>query len=128
MPYITEGYYIDTFKGLMPAVQSDLSVLIDRSSDVIDMVTQYSINKELSEYNLLIETQVKKATAVQVMYFISNGGYEDIFSNVGEAKSEKIGSFSYDQGNNEGSKLVCPTVFAYLQPTGLLYSGIGVKS
>lgn len=127
MPYITEDYYQNTFKGLMPVVSTDLTILIERASDVIDIVTNFKITKDLSEYDLFTKKQVEKATAVQVLFFIVNGGYEEMFVGSANNKSEKIGSFGYTKGDNSKSEFIAPTSIDYLSTTGLLYAGLEVN-
>jgi hypothetical protein len=127
MPYIDADYYNNVFKGTPVQDVRELDILIERSSDVKYQNTGYKISEVLSEHGAFVEKQVKKATAVQVLYFVTNGNYENLFTGTSDNKSEKIGAFSYDKEGSNKANLVSNMTIEYLVPTGLLYSGLEVN-
>ncbi|HNX64904.1 MAG TPA: hypothetical protein PKI60_06965 [Oscillospiraceae bacterium] len=116
MGYITEDYYNNVYKG---EAVSDLALLIERASDIVNMVTGYKIGDVAGISSAFIAGQIQKATAAQVEYIDQNGG-----TTSGGLSSAALGKFSYSGGNTEDKALICPLVYSYLEPTGLLYRGI----
>lgn len=122
MPYIDRDYYEGVYKA--SSISYDVfDTLVERASDTIDMVTSYKLHGvDLESEAPLIRDNVKKATAAQIEYMVSQGGEHSIH---GVAPSSvNIGNFSYQEGAGKG--IVSPAVIAYLKPTGLLYSGLNV--
>lgn len=126
MLYIDKLYYDNEYKGTPLTDSTEFSRLEKRASEVIDMVTKHTIaNYEFTQLATFIQEQVKMATAAQVEYYVLNGGYEDV--NGLNLQSVRLGNFSMNQQEIE-NKQVSSTAIEYLKPTGLLYSGIGVRS
>lgn len=131
MGYITPEYYRDFYKG--PEAGDDLEKLIERASDVVDQVTGYKI-RDLEALPPFVQQQIKKAVAAQVEYFVLNGGDEAVNAGQGDIVSVGIGRFNYTVGSVGSGRLTEPkeatrvskATIAYLEPTGLLYRGLGV--
>lgn len=127
MAYIDKVYYESTYQGV-PIPADVFPRLSERASDIIDDLTGYKIT-DLSTMGAFIEKQVKKSAAAQTEYLFTSGGEEANHGN-GNVTSANIGHFSYDDGNGANETLTreaqrtSPAVLGYLQPTGLLYSGI----
>ncbi|GGE47673.1 hypothetical protein GCM10011391_28060 [Pullulanibacillus camelliae] len=127
MGYITPEYYKTEYMG--EDAGSQIEKYIERASDIIDQVTNYILQgMEFDRFAEFIQTQVKKACASQVEFYVINDG--DSGLNAGEDYSNfRIGSFDYSKGGaskNKQADRVSPAVWTYLEPTGLLYRGIGV--
>lgn len=131
MSYIDEQYYTDEYKGRDAG--DELGIFIQRASELIDQVTGYKLyGKDLEEQPAFIQEQVKKAVAAQVEFYVMSGGYEEVDTGTDEIVDASVGSFSYQIGRTPGQGLgsqqmrrVSPTVIKHLEPTGLLYTGLG---
>ena len=130
MGYITPEYYTEQYKGADAG--DDLEKYIERASDLIDQVTGYKI-RDFENLPQFIKDQVMKATAAQVEYYVTQGGDEDVNAGNTDFARVAIGSFSYSVGSERGTSAsnrdeqrVSPATLAYLEPTGLLYRGLGV--
>jgi hypothetical protein len=129
MVYIDYKYYCDTYKGTDIEIDQ-FTVLAERASDLIDMLTSCSLNGvDLTLQHQLIQNNVKKATAAQVEYMANQGG--ELSMHGGSPASVSIGNFTYSEGGNRGQgnlsreqQIISPAVIAYLKPTGLLYRGV----
>lgn len=131
MPYITPEYYIDEYKGADAG--EDLDRYIQRASDMIDQVTNYALyGVEFERLAQFIQDQVKKATAAQVEFYVVQGGSEEVDAGTHDAGQVRVGSFSYGGSSRSGASSqvgtsrISPTALGFLEPTGLLYRGIGV--
>ncbi|MGV3265628.1 hypothetical protein [Cytobacillus pseudoceanisediminis] len=123
MPYIDQAFYNDVYKGT-PMDAETFTMLEERASDVIDVLTNYRLaGEDLSREPELIQTNVKKAVAAQIEYMYSEGGELSVHG--GSPSSVSIGGFSYTEGS--GVKVVSEMARSYLRQTGLLYMGVGVK-
>ncbi|MFD2658624.1 hypothetical protein [Gracilibacillus thailandensis] len=134
MPYITKEYYRTDYQGEPVADDATLDRYIKRASELIDQVTNYAlVHLIFDDLPQFIQSQVKKATAAQVEFYVEKDGYlevdtgtDGVFSSVG------IGAFNYQKGgqssnySNKQANRISPTVLEHLKPTGLLYRGIGV--
>lgn len=128
MPYIDVTYYNDMYKGETAPNVKTLEKYIIRSSDVIDQVTGYKLARlNFEEVNHFIREQVKKATAAQVEFYVVNEGDAEINAGEQPLNNVSIGSFNYGVSNTSQAKTnrVSPSTITYLNPTGLLYTGIG---
>lgn len=130
MPYINADYYENTFKGTMPANAGDLSKAILRANDVIDMVIGYKLEGkdiEAADFNTFIRNQVKKATAAQTQFFVTEDA-DSKFAGDSDANSVGIGAFSYSvkESSNKVKSMVNPATMQYLSPTGLLHAGVDI--
>lgn len=127
MAYIDQAYYESTYIGVqIPA--GTFTRLSERASDIVDQITGYKID-DLTTMPSFVQKQVKMAVSAQTEYLFISGGEEANHSG-GNITSANIGHFSYDEGNGANETLTreaqrtSPAVLGYLQPTGLLYSGI----
>lgn len=132
MAYITPEYYTDEYKGAN--AEDELERYIQRASDLIDQVTNYTLHGvEFERLAQFIQDQVKKATAAQVEFYVVQGGVEEVDAGTADAGQVRVGSFSYGGGASKGgagsrgkSARVSPTALGFLEPTGLLYRGLDV--
>jgi hypothetical protein len=123
MPYVDYSYYTDDFKGVS-VTQEDFDRLVRRASDKIDSLTSYVLHRvEFTQLAQLIQENVKKATAAQVEYLVTQGGELAVHGD--EPSSISISNFSYStESAGQGPRAVSPVVLEYLRPTGLLYRGV----
>lgn len=124
MAYITYDQYTELY-GTPPLSQSDFAVYATSASDLIDSITQYRIER-LGGLNALpapIQSLVEKATGVQIMYFVQNGGLESVLSGQTGA-GYTVGKVHIDGGNAGGMTqaqlMISPMVRAMLEQTGLM--------
>ena len=128
--YIDAEYYNNIYKGVDAG--DDLDRYIERASDLVDQVTGYKI-RDFEALPPFIQEQVKKATAAQVEFYVLQGGPEGVDSNDGNFNQVAIGSFEYQTARmgqqtpaGKQEHRVSPATLAYLEPTGLLYRGVGI--
>src|SRR5690625_1766431 len=130
MPYIDKEYYIEDYKGVDAGELLDKYIV--RASDLIDQVTGYKIN-DVDTMPDFIQKQIKKAAAAQVEFYVVQGGSEEVDAGTNDFGSVRVGSFNYNLSSGQsqadiGSKdvqRVSPATLSYLEPTGLLYQGLG---
>jgi predicted small metal-binding protein len=130
MPYITEEYYKNEYEGVQVPADS-FSRLAKRSSEIVDMLTDHLVSIHgLDAFSDFVQKQVKKATAAQLEYLVTNG--ERRAQGGGNFGSVRAGNFQYadragaDQLSRE-EQMTSAAVLAYLEPTGLLYRGVSVN-
>lgn len=130
MPYIDKDYYENEYKGMPVSDGLAFERLAMSASRVVDFLTNHRlVGSEFSEWPDLIQAQVKKATAAQVEYLITNGETKAMGS--GDYGQVSAGNFSY--GDKAGSdalsreeQMASAAVTMHLKPTGLLYQGVDV--
>lgn len=126
MAYIDLDYYKNTWMGADPGDDTELQKLIDRASDIIDMLTRKRI-LDFNDLNSIQQDYVQKATAAQTEFLVSVG---ENYNTDGSINSVKVGSFSYSEGsqNQKPSNSMAQSVSAlareYLSFTGLSYGGV----
>lgn len=125
MAYIDYKYYLSEYMGTEITLDQFM-VLSERASDLIDMLTSYSLSGvDLTQQHQLIQTNLKKSVAAQIEYMASQGG--ELTMHGGSPSSVKIGNFSYQEGTEKDKQIVSPAVINYLRPTGLLYRGVNLN-
>ncbi|MCC2341865.1 hypothetical protein OCF13_26370 [Bacillus tropicus] len=133
MPYITVDYYRNEYEGTPIADDVMLKRMIKRASDVIDQMIHYKLEGiNFDEVAPFIKKQVMKATAAQTEFIAL---YGETSSNVMvETPVMQVGKFRYGLlrgGKTEGGTSVDPSfsngAIKFLEPTGLLYSGVGTR-
>lgn len=130
MAYITKEYYDNEYKGLPIQDEEAFARLAARASDIVDMLTNFNLlGIELTKWPVLIQGQIKKATAAQVEYLFTNG--ESKAMGAGEHGQVSVGNFSYgDKAGKEAlsreEQMTSAAVINHLSPTGLLYTGVDV--
>lgn len=120
---VDENYYTDIYKGA--EVDDDLSVLLDRASDIVRQNIFYNID-DIEKLPGFMQENIKKAVCAQVEFISSNGGLESLNSNGTSGFS--IGKFSMSSGNSvsgnsSGAASPAPLMLSYLEAAGLLYRG-----
>jgi len=133
MTYIDADYYTNIYKG-MPVEDPDmLNRMIARASDVVDQVINYKLSGvDFEKLAPFIKEQVMKATAAQTEFIAL---YGETSSNVMvETPVMQVGKFRYGLlrgGKSEGGTTIDPSfshgAIKFLEPTGLLYSGVGTQ-
>lgn len=108
---------------------TEFTVLANRASDIIDMLTMQRIGGDAGFALLPAAAQeaVKKATAAEVETLYLQGGIEALTGG-NDIVSGSIGKFSYQsKGSSQtiNGMPVSPLISGYLLKTGLLYRGIG---
>ncbi|MDA1582114.1 hypothetical protein [Bacillus cereus group sp. TH228LC] len=133
MPYITVDYYRNEYEGTPIDDDVMLKRMIKRASDVIDQMIHYKL--EGVDFDLVapfIKKQVMKAAAAQTEFIAL---YGETSSNVMvETPVMQVGKFRYGLlrgGKSEGGTTIDPSfshgAIKFLEPTGLLYSGVGTQ-
>lgn len=123
MAFADEQYYREIYKGA--EVSDDLSVLLDRASDMVQSQVLYRLDN-LDKLPSFMRENVKRATCAQVEFINANGGLEWFDS--GNSGGFTIGKFSMSGGGNSSGKAAqsfSGTALAYLEAAGLLYRGGG---
>jgi hypothetical protein len=133
MPYLTYEEYKDF--GFAELEESEFNRLLPKASDVVDGVTRhfYKFNN-LDDDVPFRKEQFKKAVGAQIEYFHELGA--TTFEGVNKApQTFQVGRTSVSNtsrynpsGKNESKSLVAEEVYMYLEGTGLLYKGIGVRT
>lgn len=124
--YIDYDFYTNTFKGV-PLSDDTFNSLVDRASDMIDIATNYRIEKiGFENFHARIQLLIKKATASQLENLSLNGGIATLQSS--GVSNASVGRFSYtvDGSSSEKGKSICDFSKSYLKATGLLYGGVRV--
>lgn len=129
MTYVDKDYYDNVYLGAKIIDDDEFERLAKRASEVVDQLTHYRI-KNLDDLVEPIRERVKQAVCAQIEFYVLNGGYDETIQQ-GDMQSVRIGGFSYTQGGSsnqsQSSLPIGKNVLGYLKPTGLLYSGIGVR-
>lgn len=125
MPYIDKVYFRS--KSTQTIDDSELDVLIDYASDIIESMTMNLQGVSFGMLPSAVQEKVKKATVAQVDTLYLNGGIEDLSG--GDFQSATIGKFSYGLGSRgtgqiESSIPISPMINIILGATGLLYRGL----
>ena len=122
MAYIDSAYYMNVWGGVPT---DDFTVLAERASDIIDMLTRFKAR----DFDTLTEFQqemIQKATCCQVDFFAEYG----INSAVYGGESWTVGKVSVGQKKGIASeyiaKGIAPNAVDYLEQSGLMYRGVMV--
>ena len=125
MPYVTEAYYKDTFKGESVAI-TDFPSLCMRAEEIIEEMTMYRVSSTtFSSFSEDVQERIKKAVCAQIEYLDANGGSD--MDNGADLQSAALGKFNYTKsaGANGSTKqsVYSPRAQRLLLPTGLMYRG-----
>lgn len=125
MPYVTDSYYKDEFKGesVLPA---DFPSLCMRAEEIIEEMTMYRVSSTtFPTFSADIQERIKKAVCAQIEYLDANGGSD--MDNGADLQSAALGKFNYTKSAGiNGSTLqsiYSPRAQRLLLPTGLMYRG-----
>jgi len=136
MGYITKAEY-DVFFPSNDLSTEEFDMYVEAASVIIDRL---SINRipsfgGLSEFSAYTQDKVQRATAAQINTIESQGGEAALNGDPSAiVGSVSIGRYSESNGGKSGSGSgiqlidsipVSPMVKMYLQPTGLIYPGLG---
>lgn len=112
----------------------DLADLLERASDVVDMLTLQRIpTKGFTTYPSATQAAIKKATCAEVETLWAQGGLDALNGNASSSKGGfTIGKYSEGASPvSAGSNIrqvngipISPLIDGYLLMTGLLYCGI----
>ena len=125
MPYATEKYYKDTFKG-EPVASADFPSLCMRAEEIIEEMTMYRVSSTtFPTFSEDVQERIKKAVCAQIEYLDANGGSD--MDNGADLQSAALGKFSYTKSagtNGSTMKSIYSTrAQRILLPTGLMYRG-----
>lgn len=125
MPYVTEAYYKDTFKG-ESVLSADFPSLCMRAEEIIEEMTMYRVSSTtFSSFSEDVQERIKKAVCAQIEYLDANGGSD--MDNGADLQSAALGKFNYTKsaGTNGSTKqsIYSPRAQRLLLPTGLMYRG-----
>ena len=122
MPYITYQQYTDIYGNTIQ--ENDFPQYATAASDLIDSVTMYRILKAggVTAFPAWIQTQIQKAAAAQILYFVQNGLESVLSGQIGAGFT--VGKVHVDGGNTanktQAQLMVSPLVKVYLEQTGLM--------
>lgn len=108
---------------------SDFTLISERASDIIDVITFNKIaDKGISSYPLSVQSKIKKATCALCESISISGGVTALAQSTDDLTNVSIGSFSYGKAPDNGTNSVYgvtipPLLYMYLAGTGLLYCG-----
>lgn len=127
MPYVTQEYYMDTFRG-ESVDDTDFPSLLNRSAEIVEEMTLYRISEsKMDTFDAHIQELIKKAVCAQIEYLDANGGSD--MDNGADLQSGGLGKFSYSKsaGASGSTKqsIYAPRAQRILALTGLLYRGGG---
>lgn len=124
MAYITYDEYVAIYG--QNITESDFPMYAENASDLIDAVTRYQIVQcgGISALPPLVQKLVKKAAAVQVLYFVQNGLDTVMSGQTGQGFTVgkvSIGGASSGSGGQTAAQLmISPAVGVLLEQTGLM--------
>lgn len=128
MPYVTQDYYNNTFRG-EPVGEADFPSLLDRAAEIVEELCVYRISESnLDKYGADTQERIRKAVCAQIEYLDANGGSE--MDNGADLQSAGLGKFNYTRAGagtagESGQSIFAPRAQRILAPTGLLYRGGG---
>ena len=125
MPYVTQDYYNDIFKGESVS-EADFPSLCERAEEIVEEMTMYRLSEEsFQSMSEAMQERVKKAVCAQIEYLDANGGSD--MDNGADLQSAGLGKFNYSKATgSDGSSnqsIYAPRAQRILFPTGLLYRG-----
>lgn len=125
MPYATEKYYKDTFKG-EPVASADFPSLCMRAEEIIEEMTMYRVSSTtFPTFSEDVQERIKKAVCAQIEYLDANGGSD--MDNGADLQSAALGKFNYTKsaGTNGSTmqSIYSTRAQRILLPTGLMYRG-----
>lgn len=125
MPYITQDYYNDVFKGESVST-ADFPSLCMRAEEIIEEMTMYRVSDAIfPTLSADVQERVKKAVCAQIEYLDANGGSD--MDNGADLQSAGLGKFNYTKsaGANGSTtqSMYSPRAQRLLLPTGLMYRG-----
>ncbi|EKY4045610.1 hypothetical protein QI862_002856 [Listeria innocua] len=131
MPYTTLEFYTNEYAG-EHLEQEEFNKLLKSAEREIDTETKYCVRQRgIEAFSEFIQHQIQLATCNQIEYYKEAGGTSELA--VSKPDNVSIGRASISDSNfastatsvNKG--MLGSKVREYLAPTGLLYSGIGVR-
>jgi hypothetical protein len=123
--YIDLAYYRTDYLGIPVLDDTELTQLIKRASQTVDMLTGYVIAVDGFEtYPQFVQDQIKLAVASQVEFLKTFGVTSSSFSS--EPTNVSIGKFSYANGQKTSSRYAS-NLLDFLLPTGLIGGAVRVK-
>lgn len=132
MPYLSYEEYKKL--GFTELEETEFNKLTKKASDVLDSVTRYFYQAyDIDDDIPFRVNQFKKAVAAQIEFFHEIGatttyGMNDPNSiTIGRTTMSKGARNSSNQDDKKQS-IVSDDVYMYLKDTGLLYTGLGVRS
>lgn len=119
MGYVDSAYYINTYKGSVPA--EALTPLLEEASDGIDQLTYLRIKAAggLTKLTAFQQEMVKKAVCAQIDFLYEN----DIQGLPEGVQSYSVNGVSVSFGQEGVGGKFSTTAINYLTPTGLRYGG-----
>lgn len=125
MPYVTQEYYNETYKGESVS-STDFPALCERAEEIIEEMTMYRLSATTFDgMSETVQDRVKKAVCAQIEYLDANGGSD--MDNGADLQSAGLGKFNYTKsaGTNGSTtqSIYSPRAQRLLLPTGLMYRG-----
>lgn len=123
MAYVTYEQYTQIY-GAINFNAEEFARYATAASDLIDSVTMYRIVKAggATAFPAWIQTQIQKATAAQILYFVQNGLESVLTGQTGVGFT--TGKVHMDGANTSGMTqaqlMISPLAKTYLEQTGLM--------
>lgn len=132
MPYLTyeEFNSLSTFE----LEENEFNKLLPKASAVLDYVTNHYYKRIDMDKDIMWRVmQFKRALCAQIEYFHETGantfvGLNNAPQSFSVGRTTVTNPSRYNTtGKNESKPLVAEDVYIYLEGTGLLFAGVGVK-
>lgn len=129
MALITKAYFLDNFCSSASDIYflDELELLIEISSDIINLVCNNKISRLGGIHSLPLDIQekIKLAVCAQTAFIDRNGGLSSLDSTTPAQMS--LGKFSYMNASGTVERkgfTISPLAISYLESTGFLYRGL----
>lgn len=130
LPFVDIDYYRNDYGGIEIEDDTELDRLIRRASRDINTLTKRRIG-DLGTWHPDIQDMVKEATAAQVEFLFLNGETAStIVEGSATGKGFRAGKYT-EQGTGQATTLggmYADSIPNILLPSGLLYTGVSVRS
>lgn len=130
MAYITYEDYTGYCGTATMVLETDFAVYANTASDLITVITGYRVTADnFSSLPVVIQDAVKKATAVQVLFFAEHGDMGSVVSGT-SGEGFTVGKVNVQSSGQRSSAwafardMISPMVYALLGAVGLLERGV----
>lgn len=135
MPYLTYEEFKELTEDTVQITDSEFKKLLPKATALLDNITSHFYQRiDISKDNEWRVRQFKLGLCAQIEYFHDLGAttFESINNSpqtfqAGRTSVSNASRYN-PSGANESKPLIAEDVYIYLEGTGLLYAGVGVRS